>query len=49
MMVALYLTGISSILSGKAVSEPSMCYDGIKDLKNFYIMTVYEAAFFISE
>ena len=50
MMVALYLAGISNDLSGKAVSEPSMCYDGIKDLKKtIYIMTVYEAAFFISE
>ena len=49
MMVALYLTGISNVLSGKAVSESSMCYDGIKDLKNFYIKTVYEATFFISE
>ncbi len=49
MMVALYLAGISNVLSGKAVSESSMCYDGIKDLKNFYIKTVYEATFFISE
>ena len=32
MMVALYLTGISNVLSGKAVSESSMCYDDRKDL-----------------